>query len=176
MKQFLIYYPILYILVGCNTDVDLSVDNGIQTNNILCTTEACIGAYSGPEFVNKLDIAHQFSNQMANEVGRTLKTNYKKGTFLKVDLGKIKMTTKHMDNRGNVIYSINIPFVKVSDSCQACTAFDHRGGWGHKVPEKTIISTFKHKKKLEYKECSTPEGLQEFWIQWQHKHWQKNCD
>ena len=112
---------------------------------------------------------------MAGKVGHFLKKSYQNGTFLKVDLKHILMTTQDMDNKGDVTYHLNIPFVRVSDSCQAATAFDHRGGWNHEITKNQALSPFKLKRHLDYIELKTPEGLQEFWIQWQHNQFQKGC-
>lgn len=142
---------------------------------ISCDENGCSGAYIGAEYINGLDIAHQFSNKMANQVGKYLKELYQAGTYVKVDLENIKMKTEGLDHTGDVLYELSIPFMSVSDSCLATTAFDHRGGWGHSITEKSVLNTFKSKRKLEYKELKTPEGLQEFWIQWQHADWQSNC-
>ena len=40
------------------------------------------------------------------------------------------MSTKGMGS-GNVIYKLSIPFVRVSEKCDAYTSFDHVGGWNH---------------------------------------------
>ncbi|MFK8036958.1 MAG: hypothetical protein AB8B74_01610 [Crocinitomicaceae bacterium] len=172
-----IYFSLLLVSVsGCQSNGKSKTKVQKRANTINCTIKGCSGVYSGPEFVNDEDVAHQFSNQMANQVGKALKAWYQKSEFIKVDLENIKMTTKDMDNKGEVIYTLNIPFVRVLDSCLATTAFDHRGGWGHKISEKSVKRSFMNKKQLDYKEHTTPEGLQEFWIQWQHQDWQKGCD
>ena len=112
---------------------------------------------------------------MANKVGRQLKALYDKGIYVQVDLPKIKMTTKNMDNRGDVIYSLEIPFIKVATACDAFTAFDHRGGWGHRIKKENVLTHFKNQNNLKIIELTTPEGLQEFWIQWRHQSKQAQC-
>lgn len=146
-----------------------------QINEIECSDSGCKGVYNGSEFINGSDVAHQFSNHMSAKVGNQLKALYTNGKYVKVDLRNIVMTTKGMDNRGDVDYLLEIPFVTVSDSCEAFTAFDHRGGWSHKITKSSVLETFKNKDNVTLSELNTPEGLQEFWIQWRHEKWQPNC-
>jgi len=146
-----------------------------QNNEITCSDYGCKGVYSGPELISGSDVAHQFSNHMSTKVGDQLKALYREKKYVKVDLKNIIMTTKGMDNRGNVVYALEVPFLHVSDSCEAFTAFDHRGGWGHKITLSSVENTFKNKKNLTITELNSPEGLQEFWVQWRHKNWQPNC-
>ncbi len=146
-----------------------------QNKEITCSDNGCRGVYRGPEFINGSDVAHQFSNHMSAKVGDQLKALYRKKKYVKVDLDNLTMTTKGMDNRGSVVYTLEVPFVQVSDSCKAFTAFDHRGGWGHKITLSSVEHIFKEKNNLAIKEISTPEGLQEFWVQWRHERWQPLC-
>ena len=148
-------------------------------DSIECSNNACRGQYEGPEFILRSDIAHQFSNKMSEVVGNKLKELFSKGMYSKVDFDKIEMTTKGMGS-GNVIYYIKIPFERVNEKCNAYTSFDHVGGWNHRpalvarkrqlkkglMPNHELyISTLK----------KTPEGLQEYWIQWKNKHTQSMC-
>ena len=147
---------------------------------ITCMETGCSGTYTGPEFdrtkpINKQDIAHQFSNHMAKRVGDELKTLYKQKIYVKVDLSKIKMTTQDMNHIGNVVYTLEIPFISVKKPCDAFTAFDHRGGWGHNILESAVRNVFRNKENLQLIEKNTPEGLQEFWVQYQHKDYQSGC-
>lgn len=150
-----------------------------NANEIVCTDNTCEGTYRGSEFVNGSDVAHQFSNKMSSKVGDKLKELYEKGEFSKVDLAKIQMSTEGMGS-GNVIYKLSIPIIQVKEKCDAYTSFDHVGGWNHKpalaarkaqlskalmVGEELDISRLK----------STPEGLQEYWIQWKNKETQAGC-
>ena len=112
---------------------------------------------------------------MSKVVGNHLKKLYREGNYAKVNLSKIKMSTKGMDNKGDVIYQISIPIILVEDSCKAATAFDHRGGWNHEITKAQALNPFKAKRNVEFIELKTPEGLQEFWIQWQHEKLQKHC-
>jgi hypothetical protein len=90
------------------------------------------------------------------------------------------MTTEGMDMRGDVKYSVSIPFIKVSNPCDAYTSFDHVGGWGH-TPELDRRKSELSKLLLPNDEfdvsdiIETPEGLQEYWIQWRNKDLQSNC-
>ena len=147
---------------------------------ITCTETGCSGTYTGPEFdlskpIKERDIAHQFSNHMATRVGDDLKALYKQKIYVKVDLTNIKMTTKDMNGIGNVVYTLKIPFVSVKKPCGAFTAFDHRGGWNHKILGSTVRNVFRNKKNLQLIEKNTPEGLQEFWVQYQHMGYQSGC-
>jgi hypothetical protein len=150
-----------------------------QRSKISCNDEGCSGRYKGSEFVNGDDVAHQFSNKMAEAVGNALKEAYRKGVYVKVDFIKIQMATKGMGS-GKVTYSLSIPFVKVDEKCNAYTSFDHVGGWNH-TPALS-------RRKQELKKAlmnghqlnisglkTTSEGLQEYWIQWKHKVTQAEC-
>ena len=147
---------------------------------ITCTETGCSGTYTGPEFdrskpAGKKDIAHRFSNHMATSVGDELKTLYKQKIYVQVNLEKISMTTKDKNGIGNVVYTLEIPFVSVKKPCDCYTAFDHRGGWDHKILESTARNVFRNKKNLQLVEKNTPEGLQEFWVQYQHMDYQSGC-
>lgn len=147
--------------------------------DINCDDSKCYGKFVGPEFNQNGDIAHQFSNKISNKVGDKLKDLYKNGKYSKVDFNNIKMLTPGMGS-GNVTYTVEIPFTKVSNPCDSYTSFDHVGGWGHE-PElerrKSELSSllingdnFNVSKKM-----TTKEGLQEYWIQWRNKDLQKSC-
>lgn len=154
-----------------------SVPGIISTEkNISINDTGCQGTYSGPEFINGSDVAHQFSNKMSRVVGDQLKVMYNRKKYVKVDLKKIVMTTKNMNNKGDVIYHLNIPFIPVKKACDATTSFDHRGGWGHKIKKESVLKIFGKKKGLEFIELNTNEGLQEFWIQWRNSNKQSHCN
>lgn len=169
---------IAVILVWKNTDKK-GVENRIANPGITCTDTQCSGSYTGAEFVNGEDIAHQFSNEMSGVVGAKLKELYTQGDYKKVDFLNIVMSTKGMGT-GKVEYKLTIPFESVAEKCEAYTSFDHVGGWNHSpslekrkkelqavlMPGHTLdISSLK----------STPEGLQEHWIQWKNKNVQSDC-
>jgi hypothetical protein len=151
-----------------------------QTSAIDCDDSKCQGKYEGPEFVNGSDIAHQFSNKMSHEVGNKLKELYNNKQYRKVDFNNIDMTTKGMGS-GKVTYELTIPFMPVETKCEAYTSFDHCGGWNH-TPElerrkKELQSAVLKGKQLYISLLkTTPEGLQEYWIQWQNKTIQADCE
>jgi len=149
-------------------------------SKIACTDNSCHGVYFGPEFIDGADIAHQFSNKMAAKVGDKLKELYDKDEFSSVDFFNISMSTDGMGS-GTVVYELKIPFIRVNQKCDAYTSFDHVGGWNH-TPDLA-------KRKEELKDVllagevlaisslkTTPEGLQEFWIQWKNKTKQAGCE
>lgn len=158
-----------------------------QSETPTCGNGGCSGKYVGPEFDRNGDVAHKYSNTITQSVATKLKELYKAGIYVKVDFNNIKMTTKGMGS-GNVVYTVNIPFVSVSDKCDARTGFAHVGGWNHS-PElnarKSEILNFIPQGKSENivlnneldvsKLTRTQEGLQEYWIQWRHKDYQGDC-
>jgi hypothetical protein len=174
-NSMLILFTVLLVVVTTSV-INYSTFNSNNSAGITCNINGCEGTYSGPEFTNGSDVAHQFSNQMADHVGKHLKKLFSQGKYVKVDLKQIIMNTKGMDHTGDVIYHLIIPFITVSDSCQAATAFDHRGGWGHEITKAQALNPFKNKKGLSFIELKTAEGLQEFWMQWRHEHWQHFCE
>lgn len=152
---------------------------------IVCDENGCTGTYIGPEFDStkpdgKQDVAHQFSNEMCNKVGDKLKELYNSGKYKKVNFSNIEMTTVGMDNKGDVTYYLKIPFIDVSTKCDAYTSFDHSGGWGH-TPEldkrkKDLASALLPGEQLDISNLmKTPEGLQEYWIQWKNNKTQAEC-
>ena len=147
---------------------------------IQCLDAGCNGTYSGPEFINGEDTAHQFSNKMSASVGNKLKLLYKDKKYKKVDFSKIKMSTKGMGS-GNVVYALEIPFVSVKSKCDAVTSFDHVGGWNHKPDlakrKNELLDVTLEGYQLDISELKhTPEGLQEYWIQWKNKIVQLECE
>ena len=154
----------------------------------VCSDKKCTGKYTGVEFNNQIeknDVAHQYSNIMSKAVGDQLKKLYLESKYSKVDFDHIVMKTSGMGEGNNqVVYEIEIPFIEVENKCEAMTGFDHSGGWGH-LPDiegrkedllngKTNIVL---KKSLDISPLkNTPEGLQEYWIQWRHSDYQKDCE
>jgi hypothetical protein len=151
----------------------------------VCNENGCTGVYKGVEFVDEeymvklnltgTDIAHNYSNVMCKYVGNKLKELYNQGLYSKVDLKRIRMSTKGMgDGDRYVEYRVIIPFVRVKTKGQAMTAFDHSGGWGHKPDieerKRQLLKGGIVKGKRLYVSPlkKTPEGLQEYWIQWRH--------
>lgn len=158
----------------------------------ICGETGCKGTYTGPEFSKDCkDIAHQYSNVITKAVAAKLKELYTSGNYVKVDLDKIKMTTTSVSNvcnKNQTTYTVTIPFVKVSNKCDAMTGFAHVGGWGH-TPElgnrKEELLNYKPDGKSENvilnnklyisQLTTTEEGLQEYWIQWKHRDYQSDC-
>ncbi len=181
MKVRFYLYCICIFQMSCEmpkkdkTDANILEEEGIE-----CSENGCSGTYSGVEFINGEDIAHQFSNKMSNAVGMKLKELYREKKYKKVALSSIKMTTLGMGS-GKVIYTLFIPFVTVNSKCEAYTSFDHAGGWNH-VPElvrrKNELKNVTLKgHKLDISSLKkTPEGLQEYWIQWKHQETQSDCE
>jgi hypothetical protein len=151
----------------------------LKPGAIYCDDGQCYGQYEGPEFIGGSDVAHQFSNTMAAAVGDQLKLLYRNGNYVKVDFSKIEMSTKGMGS-GTVVYFLKIPFKAVPTACEAYTAFDHVGGWNH-IPALAARRRQLAKALLPGDALSisglktTPEGLQEHWIQWRHKQVQADC-
>lgn len=156
-----------------------------QIDTPICNDLGCTGKYSGVEFVDEeymlklnltgIDIAHNYSNLMCEYVGKKLKSLYRAGKYSKVDLKNIRMTTKGMgDGDDYVEYVVSIPFVHVKDVAHAMTAFDHSGGWGHtpelnKRKQQLLKGGIVKDGKLYVSPLKkTPEGLEEYWIQWRH--------
>ena len=156
----------------------------------VCTDAGCIGTYKGVEFIdpgyiesfklNGTDVAHQYSNKMCEYVGKRLKYLFSIGEYSKVDFAKIKMQTLGMDEGKNYVeYRVEIPFKRVPKN-QAMTGFDHCGGWGH-TPEirkrkfdltHSSMKIVKNNRLEVSRLMKTAEGLEEYWIQWQHTDYQ----
>lgn len=149
------------------------------TDPIICSDSKCQGKYVGPEFIKGSDVAHQFSNTMSRIVGDQLKALYKKGSYSQVDFTNIIMTTQGMGS-GQVTYYLSIPFKRVFNKCEAYTSFDHVGGWNHTpaLPQRKtqLAILLLDNDQLNISDLKkTPEGLEEYWIQWRHKEIQSNC-
>tara|TARA_R110002050_G_scaffold117860_3_gene234838 strand:- start:2008 stop:2544 length:537 start_codon:yes stop_codon:yes gene_type:complete len=149
-------------------------------SHIDCSSQACWGEYKGAEFINGSDVAHQFSNKMSATVGDQLKNLFKKGEYSKVDFDKIVMTTSGMGT-GQVVYSLKIPFKAVDTRCEAYTSFDHVGGWKHApalaARKRQLGKALMQNDSLDISDLkTTPEGLQEYWIQWKNPHTQAMCE
>ena len=179
MKPSLYFLLVLCFLSCKNTGRKLA-NNTILEDDIQCTKSKCYGSYTGPEFIEGEDIAHQFSNKMSGIVGDKLKEFYRNTHFKKVDFPKIFMSTKGMGS-GTVTYTLVIPFKSVTKKCEAFTSFDHVGGWNHKPNlsqrKKELQPVLMNEQKLDISSLkSTPEGLQEYWIQWKNKEIQAECE
>jgi len=159
----------------------------------VCTESGCKGKYTGPESKKlgdnkKDDIAHQYSNVITKAVAAKLKDLYKNGIYSRVNFSGIKMTTEGMGT-GNVIFTVDIPFERANNKCDARTGFAHVGGWGHEpeltkrkkeiwgyIPpgksRNTVVDNHLDVSQL----TTTIEGLEEYWIQWKHWDYQSDCE
>lgn len=127
----LLFVLIVTFHLSCNQSKSTKSSQSIDKSQITCSDNSCQGTYTGPEFINSSDIAHQFSNKMSKVVGDKLKELFDNKNYSKVDFSNVLMTTKGMGS-GTVEYSLEIPFVIVDSRCEAYTSFDHVGGWNHK--------------------------------------------
>lgn len=156
-----------------------------------CTDAGCKGEYKGPQFLKSdgSDVAHQYSNTMSYYVGVKLKELYNRGIYVKVDLKNIVMTAdpvQYGENYNQTHVTIDIPFIRVKNKCDAYTSFDHVGGWGH--THKINLSDRKSKlstlllpgetldvSNLKMTHKNVNESLNEYWIQWKNKTTQSDC-
>ena len=74
---------------GCTSSGSNPPTQKDKNSRIVCTKEGCSGTYSGVEFINRSDLAHQYSNEMSEKVGDKLKQLYKDGLYSKVDFSKM---------------------------------------------------------------------------------------
>ncbi len=179
MKQLFTLLIFGFCFINCNNSEKKLANIVAQENGIKCSASGCEGFYEGPEFVNGSDIAHQFSNKMSHAVGDKLKELYYSEEYRKVDFSKISMTTRGMGS-GHVKYKLSIPFISVSKKCDAYTSFDHVGGWNHSPAlsqrEQQLSVVLMEGHQLNISDLkTTPEGLQEYWIQWKNKNTQSEC-
>lgn len=167
-----------FVHLSCNEPAKIK-NSQADKQNIICTNESCIGAYVGPEFINRSDVAHQYSNKMSAAVGNKLKELYDHKLYSKVDFENIEMTTKGMGS-GEVTYYLQIPFIRVKGKCDAYTSFDHVGGWNHAPAlserKRQLANALLKDDELNISNLkTTKEGLQEYWIQWRNKEKQSGC-
>lgn len=164
---------------GCTSTENNTPSEVEKGSPIVCDEKGCSGSYSGAEFIHGSDVAHQFSNKMSEKVGDKLKELYKDSLYSKVDFSRIEMSTKGMGS-GSVVYTLSIPFKRVERPCEAYTSFDHVGGWNHSpalsARKRQLRSALMKGESLSISELkTTPEGLQEYWIQWKNKKVQAFC-
>jgi hypothetical protein len=162
-----------------------------QIDTPFCDENGCRGRYAGVEFVDQeyqiklnltgTDIAHNYSNVISKYVGNQLKKLFLEKKYARVDFSRVKMTTKGMgDGDDYVEYRIVIPFKRVDRPEMATTGFDHCGGWGHPpaIRERVQALTNSPQKIVKNNKLwisplfKTREGLEEYWIQWQHTSYQ----
>ena len=161
---------------------ETTIDTPPQYFHFKIDSKGFNGSFKGPEFDERGDVAHQFSNAIANEVGQFLKTSFLKKTYLKIDLAAIKISTKGLDQEDSVEYTVKMPFKRV-ERCAAFTGVEHCGSWNYE-PKLFLNKRYKNQidllKKIsignmEFEFYETPEGFQEYWIQFHHKDYQANC-
>lgn len=180
MKNCLFILALVCSLIACEKNEKALAKNTPKESSINCTDRGCSGTYKGPEFINGSDVAHQFSNTMSKVVGNKLKDLYRDQNYKKVDFTAITMTTNGMGS-GKVTYYLYIPFKDVTSNCEAYTSFDHGGGWNHAPAlasrQKQLQPLLLKDQELDISDLkTTPEGLQEYWIQWKHKKVQGDCE
>lgn len=183
LKAFLDFKSVLVCFIGlflfsCSSPSPVKKHKA-QGEKITSSDFVCEGSYVGPEFIEGDDVAHQFSNEMSKKVGDQLKKLYIAGKYAKVDFDHIRMSTKGMGT-GQVTYKLRIPFKRVKYKCEAFTSFDHSGGWNHppaiELRKEQLSTILLPGDKLNISKLkTTPEGLQEYWIQWRNKEVQAEC-
>ena len=160
-----------------------ATSTAIKYDSITISDHGLTGYFNGPEYNEQGDIAHQFSNKVANQVGEYLKVRYTKKCYLKIELDQVKITTKGLDQKDSVYYAIEMPFKRVKQ-CDAFTGIEHCGSWNYQ-PKLFLNRRFNTLKehlaadwsvgKMEYKFYKSTEGFQEYWIQFKHKDYQQGC-
>lgn len=180
MKHLAVFLISGLVYSSCdNSEKRIAYYSPQEEPSIKCSENGCQGIYEGAEFVNGSDIAHQFSNKISEAVGDQLKELYHSRKYRKVNFSKITMTTNGMGS-GHVIYELSIPFMVVPNKCDAYTSFDHVGGWNHrpalserKIQLQNVLMDGHTLNISDLK--TTPEGLQEYWIQWKNRNTQFDC-
>lgn len=152
-------------------------------DSIRISDQGLTGYFKGPEYNERGDIAHQFSNKVAARVGTYLKERYLKKIYLKVDLSAVNIQTEGLDQKDSVYYAIDMPFKRVA-KCEAFTGIEHCGSWNYQ-PSMYLNKRFKELCEGLEKNWSvgnsthqfykTEEGFQEYWIQFKHKDYQADC-
>ena len=198
-KAYLITLISLLLFVECNTTNNKQNKRKIKEEerkseikrkpnySVTIDQNGLYGTYKGLEFVDTgdvmyNDVAHQFSNFVADTLGKFLKASYKAGNYYSIDFKKTKITTKGMDMKDTVVYCINMAFKK-TDKCGASTGIEHCGSWGGQADDllkKRLDETITNLAPLcigrpkTYKYV-TDEKFKEYWIQFKHKNYQGDC-
>jgi len=198
-KTYLIALISLLLFVECNTTNNKQHKRKIQEEerkseikrkpnySVTIDQNGLYGTYKGLEFVDTgdvmyNDVAHQFSNFVADTLGKFLKASYKAGNYYSIDFKKTKITTKGMDMKDTVVYCINMAFKK-TDKCGASTGIEHCGSWGGQEDDllkKRLDETIQKLAAISIgrpKTCKyvTKEKFKEYWIQFKHKNYQGDC-
>jgi hypothetical protein len=151
------------------------------------TDNKLLASYKGPEFLNGRDTAHLLSNLVADKLGQYLKSEFKKGNFLKIDFENTKIETKgnpqfSYPSEEIVHYTIEMPLLKVKTKCAGFTGVEHRGTWARNDIESGFSEWIQKLKaqiavgNIDSKLFKTPEGFKEYWIQFKHKSYQGDCN
>lgn len=144
------------------------------------TKKDFFATYTGPDFLNGEDIAHQLSNFVADTLGKYLKAAFKKGNFKKIDFEKTKIET-NKNHPDSVYYTIYMPFSSVT-KCEAFTCIDHRGSWVRNTKKTdndlhefvtSISKSTNHKEEIKLFQTTT--GYYEYWVQFRHPILQESC-
>ena len=198
-KTYLIALISLLLFVECNTTNNKQNKRKIKEEerkseikrkpnySVTIDQNGLYGTYKGLEFVDTgdvmyNDVAHQFSNFVADTLGKFLKASYKAGNYYSIDFKKTKITTKGMDMKDTVVYCINMAFKK-TDKCGASTGIEHCGSWGGQEDDllkKRLDETIQKLAAISIgrpKTCKyvTKEKFKEYWIQFKHKNYQGDC-
>ena len=198
-KAYLITLISLLLFVECNTTNNKQHKRKIKEEerkseikrkpnySVTIDQNGLYGTYKGLEFVDTgdvmyNDVAHQFSNFVADTLGKFLKASYKAGNYYSIDFKKTKITTKGMDMKDTVVYCINMAFKK-TDKCGASTGIEHCGSWGGQEDDllkKRLDETIQKLAAISIgrpKTCKyvTKEKFKEYWIQFKHKNYQGDC-
>ena len=198
-KAYLITLISLLLFVECNTTNNKQNKRKIKEEerkseikrkpnySVTIDQNGLYGTYKGLEFVDTgdvmyNDVAHQFSNFVADTLGKFLKASYKAGNYYSIDFKKTKITTKGMDMKDTVVYCINMAFKK-TDKCGASTGIEHCGSWGGQEDDllkKRLDETIQKLAAISIgrpKTCKyvTKEKFKEYWIQFKHKNYQGDC-
>jgi hypothetical protein len=190
LKYLLILIPALLFL-GCHSSKNKKKSSDkkevthIQipkSDTVYIDEKGMFGSYKGLEFNEQGDIAHQFSNKVANVVGTYLKAKYREGLYLKIDLKNTKINTKDLDQMDSVVYTIHMPFVR-TEKCNAFTGVEHCGSWNYQPNyflKRRLAEQIESLKKIsigkmETRYYKTKEKFKEYWIQFKHKDHQSDC-
>ncbi len=187
-------FSFLMLLLFTNCTLATSKKETIATRETVVKTKvSCkiqddklLASYEGPEFLNDRDTAHLLSNLVAHELGAHLKKEFNKKNYLKVDFKNTKIQTKgnpqfRYPSEEIVKYTIEMPLLKVKNSCDAFTGIEHRGTWARNDIESGFQEWILKLKSqiaigvVESDFFKTPEGFKEYWVQFKHKGYQGNC-
>lgn len=186
-------------LIACKTDQSKKQDEKNKReirskrekpDSIRIDKTGFYGIYRGVEFadtgdVSRRDVAHQFSNRVADTLGKYLKAQFKLRNYLSIDFKKSKITTAGMDLKDSVVYCITMVF-KSEKKCDASTGIEHCGSWSQNeitsryFLKKRLVDLKKSLQKISVGKpgvhfYKTAEKFQEYWIQFKHKDYQGDC-